>query len=152
MNKKLSSRMSLQPPKSLAERRALAKAKTAAAAATRSDSVFKELKRETKTVLRFQLAPTHVSYANTLRRAMITDVETVGFVADITDTGSTSNVTIHANSTPMSNEMLAHRIGLIPIHVSNPNEWNPDEYTFKLNVKNDSTILINLYITCYNIN
>jgi DNA-directed RNA polymerase subunit L len=139
MNKKLSSRMSLQPPKSLAERRALAKAKTAAAAATRSDSVFKELKRETKTVLRFQLAPTHVSYANTLRRAMITDVETVGFVADITDTGSTSNVTIHANSTPMSNEMLAHRIGLIPIHVSNPNEWNPDEYTFKLNVKNDST-------------
>jgi DNA-directed RNA polymerase subunit L len=40
----------------------------------------------------------------------------------------------------MSNEMLAHRIGLIPLHIERPTEWNPSEYTFKLNVVNDSTI------------
>jgi len=38
----------------------------------------------------------------------------------------------------MSNEMLSHRIGLLPIFVSNPLNWNPDEYIFKMNIENDS--------------
>ena len=122
----------------MAERRAL-KAKTAAAA-TAVDSVFKDLKRDTPNTIKFRLEPTQVSYANTLRRSMITDVETVGFKSDITDTGTTSDIIITKNSTPMSNEMLAHRIGLIPLHIERPTEWNPSEYTFKLNVVNDSTI------------
>ena len=124
----------------MAERRAL-KAKTAAAApAAAVDSVFKDLKRDTPNTIKFRLEPTQVSYANTLRRSMITDVETVGFKSDITDTGTTSDIIITKNSTPMSNEMLAHRIGLIPLHIERPTEWNPSEYTFKLNVVNDSTI------------
>jgi len=132
--------MSAPPPKSMAERRAL-KAKTAAAApAAAVDSVFKDLKRDTPNTIKFRLEPTQVSYANTLRRSMITDVETVGFKSDITDTGTTSDIIITKNSTPMSNEMLAHRIGLIPLHIERPTEWNPSEYTFKLNVVNDSTI------------
>jgi DNA-directed RNA polymerase subunit L len=122
----------------MAERRAL-KAKTAAAAPA-IDSVFKDLKRDTPNTIKFRLEPTQVSYANTLRRSMITDVETVGFKSDITDTGTTSDIIITKNSTPMSNEMLAHRIGLIPLHIERPTEWNPSEYTFKLNVVNDSTI------------
>ena len=128
------------PPKSMAERRALAaKAKTVKPVAAPVASVFKDLKRENPTTLRFQLDPTHVTYANTLRRTMITDVETVAFAADIGETGSTTDVQISKNSTPMSNEMLAHRIGLIPIHVEKPMEWDPEEYSFKLNVVNDST-------------
>ena len=130
--------MSAPPPKSMAERRAL-KAKTAAAAPA-IDSVFKDLKRDTPNTIKFRLEPTQVSYANTLRRSMITDVETVGFKSDITETGTTSDIIITKNSTPMSNEMLAHRIGLIPLHIERPTEWNPSEYTFKLNVVNDSTI------------
>ena len=122
----------------MAERRAL-KAKTAAAAPA-VDSVFKDLKRDTPNTIKFRLEPTQVSYANTLRRSMITDVETVGFKSDITETGTTSDIIITKNSTPMSNEMLAHRIGLIPLHIERPTEWNPSEYTFKLNVVNDSTI------------
>lgn len=134
--------MSAPPPKSVAERRALkAKAATAAAPATRAvDSVFKDLKRDNPNTIKFRLEPTQVSYANTLRRSMITDVETVGFKSDITETGTTSDIIITKNSTPMSNEMLAHRIGLIPLHIERPTEWNPSEYTFKLNVVNDSTI------------
>jgi DNA-directed RNA polymerase subunit L len=69
---------------------------------------------------------------------MITDVETVGFRADILPDGSTADVKIVKNSTPMSNEMLAHRIGLLPIHVTKPLEWKPDVFTFKLNVTNES--------------
>jgi DNA-directed RNA polymerase subunit L len=83
--------------------------------------------------------PTVVGYANTLRRTMITDVETVAFNSDIDAQGSTTDVSITSNSTPMSNEMLAHRIGLLPIHVTKPLEWNPDEYSFKLNITNTST-------------
>jgi DNA-directed RNA polymerase subunit L len=66
-------------------------------------------------------------------------VETVGFNADIQDSsGKTTDVVITKNSTPMSNEMLAHRIGLLPIHVEAPLLWKPEEYTFEINVKNES--------------
>jgi DNA-directed RNA polymerase subunit L len=70
---------------------------------------------------------------------MITDVETIAFRADITETGSTSDVLITKNSTPLSNEMLAHRIGLIPIHVERPLDWTPEEYSFSLKVTNESS-------------
>ena len=128
-------------PKTMGERRAAAaKAKTAAAPAPKpaEASVFKNLQRDGG-VIRFTLAPTHVTYANTLRRTIITDVETVAFKADIGDNGGTSDVVITKNSTPMSNEMLAHRIGLLPIHVEKPQDWDPDSYTFKLDVVNNST-------------
>jgi DNA-directed RNA polymerase subunit L len=85
------------------------------------------------------MEPTLVGYANTLRRTMITDVETIAFRSDITENGSTSDITIVKNSTPLSNEMLAHRIGLIPIHVENPLDWKPEEYSFSLKVSNESS-------------
>lgn len=92
----------------------------------------------------FQLAPTHVAYANTLRRLCLTGVEMVGFRADIRDDGSTSDVKVLANSTPMTNEMLAHRIGLLPIHVSNPTEWQADDYKFVLDVNNTTDKVIDV--------
>jgi DNA-directed RNA polymerase subunit L len=122
-------------PKTLASIRAAAARR---APAQPTESVFKAVTRESSTVIRFRLEPTLVGYANTLRRTMITDVETVAFRADINETGATSDVVITSNNTPMSNEMLAHRIGLIPIHVTKPLEWNPDAYTFSLNVTNNS--------------
>jgi len=102
-------------------------------------SVFQNVTKKSATELSFVLSPTHVTYANTLRRAMITEVETVGFRSDIIENGSTTDVKIFKNSTPMSNEMLAHRIGLLPLHVTNPLEWNPEEYEFTLNVTNESS-------------
>jgi DNA-directed RNA polymerase subunit L/DNA-directed RNA polymerase alpha subunit len=102
-------------------------------------SPFKNMKKN-ETVLEFTLAPTHVSYANTLRRAVLTMVETVAFNADIENsTGKTTDVRISKNSTPMSNEMLAHRIGLLPIHIETPLLWKPEEYTFSISMKNETT-------------
>jgi DNA-directed RNA polymerase subunit L len=125
------------PQRSLASIRAAAKVRKQVAQST--ESVFKNVTRESPTVIRFCLEPTLVGYANTLRRTMITDVETVAFRADIGEAGQTGDVVITANSTPMSNEMLAHRIGLIPIHVAKPLQWNPDAYTFSLNITNKGT-------------
>jgi len=125
-------------PKSIAELRAKSQSRKMNPAPS-VGSVFKSVTRESDTVIRFTMEPTIVGYANTLRRTMITDVETVAFRADINELGATSDVTITSNSTPMSNEMLAHRISLIPIHVKNPLEWNPEDYSFSLNITNNST-------------
>ena len=101
------------------------------------DISFKNLKYEDKYTLTFQLVNSHVSYANTLRRIIITEVPSVGFRAEILKDGSTSDVAILKNTTAMSNEMLAHRIGLIVIH-ANPNAWDAGKYEFKLNVENNT--------------
>lgn len=103
-----------------------------------SGSVFQAISAPRPNTIQFRLAPTHVAYANTLRRLMMTGVEMVGFRADIRDDGATSDVQILANSTPMTNEMLAHRVGLLPIHVPSPLEWDADAYTFELDVTNES--------------
>ena len=98
---------------------------------------FEKVTRVAPFEMKFTLSPTHVSYANTLRRAILTLVESIGFRADIDEKGATTDVKIKKNSTPMSNEMLAHRIGLVPIYVPQPLTWKPDEYTFEINVKNE---------------
>jgi DNA-directed RNA polymerase subunit L/DNA-directed RNA polymerase alpha subunit len=109
----------------------------AAAAMDPASGPFQTVVRKSPHELTFTLSPTHVSYANTLRRAMLTLVESVGFRADIDENGSTTDVKILKNSTPMSNEMLAHRIGLLPIHIENPLTFDSAEYSFRIAVKNE---------------
>ena len=103
------------------------------------EAIFKNFVQQSKTTIQFQVTPTDVAYVNTLRRVILTEVETAAFRSDILEDGSTSGIKITKNSTPMSNEMLAHRIGLLPIHISNPLEWKPESYTFALSVTNDSS-------------
>jgi DNA-directed RNA polymerase subunit L/DNA-directed RNA polymerase alpha subunit len=88
-------------------------------------------------ILSFQLKNTLVSYANTLRRMLLTGTESIAFNSRMNDSGATSDVIVEANTTPMTNEMLADRIGLIPIF-GDPTTWNPEEYTFKLDVTNET--------------
>ena len=94
--------------------------------------------------MEFTLSPIHVSYANTLRRLILTGIETVSFRSDMTLTGTTTDVLVTQNDTPMTNEMLADRIGLLPIHVNEPLTWEKDKYLFTLNVtgKEDRTTYV----------
>jgi DNA-directed RNA polymerase II subunit RPB3 len=102
---------------------------------------FENVKNVDENTYTFTLKNAHVSYANTLRRLIITGVETVAFRADMTSKGTTTDVAIKSNTTPMTNEMLAHRIGLLPIYVKEPLKWDSDKYSFHLNVhgNKDST-------------
>jgi len=100
-------------------------------------SLFKQ-SEDNANLYSFRLSPINVSYANTLRRIILTGVETIAFRSDMTSTGSTTDVTVKTNDTPMTNEMLADRIGLIPINITNPLEWKGNDYKFELTVKNDS--------------
>jgi DNA-directed RNA polymerase subunit L/DNA-directed RNA polymerase alpha subunit len=95
---------------------------------------FDNLRNVDSRTLSFTLSPIHVTYANTLRRLILTGVETVAFRSDMTSTGSTTDVIVKRNDTPMTNEMLADRIGLIPINVTEPLKWNADNYRFTLSV------------------
>jgi DNA-directed RNA polymerase II subunit RPB3 len=53
--------------------------------------------------------------------------------------GSTTDVKVLKNTTPMSNEMLADRIGLLPIIMPEGFEtWNKESILFKLHVTNTS--------------
>jgi DNA-directed RNA polymerase subunit L/DNA-directed RNA polymerase alpha subunit len=95
---------------------------------------------ENKNSWYFRLQPTHVAYANTLRRLVITGVESVAFRADMTENGTTTDVLVEKNTTPMTNEMLAHRIGLLPIYVPHPLKFEKDKYLFKLEEINDKDV------------
>lgn len=105
-------------------------------------NIFQDLKQVDRNTMTFTLSPTHVSYANTLRRAIMTEVETVGFRSDMNPKdGTTTDVRVIYNNTPMTNEMLADRIGLLPIWVADPRKWEAEnlaeKYVFQLKVKNE---------------
>ena len=97
---------------------------------------------EDDTTLTFQLQNAEVAYANTLRRMILTGVETLAFDAKMTDQGTTSDVKILANTTPMTNEMLADRIGLVPIAIDastwSPTTWDKDAFEFRLSKENNT--------------
>jgi DNA-directed RNA polymerase subunit L len=111
---------------------------------------FKNIQYDGKDTLKFQLVNTHVSYANTLRRIILTEVPSVAFRAEIQKSGSTSDIKIEKNTTAMSNEMLAHRIGLVPIH-ANPKEWDSERYSFELNVENNTSDLMDVKVSDINV-
>ncbi len=105
-----------------------------------SSSIFHNLTRVDRKTLSFSLSPTRYSYANTLRRIIQTDIKILGFRADILEDGSTSDVKVLKNSTPMSNEMLADRIGLLPVSMPQGvvSTWDKNSVLFKLHVKNET--------------
>ena len=97
------------------------------------------MKRVDRKTLTFQLSPASVTYANVLRRAIQTEVAVLAFRADMGEMGDTGDVKIFKNSTPMSNEMLADRIGLLPIAMRQGQQgWDKDSVLFRLKVVNDT--------------
>ena len=96
-------------------------------------NISKPIVSEDERTYRFTLSPIQVSYANTLRRLILTGVETIAFRSDMTITGSTTDVEVKQNDTPMTNEMLADRIGLLPLCIPDPLQWREDRYLFVLN-------------------
>ncbi len=109
-----------------------------------SSQVFSNLANvEDENTLTFQLKDTDVAYVNTLRRMILTGVEALAFNSKMNELGATSDVMISTNTTPMTNEMLADRIGLLPITVNmetwNPEGWNKDEFEFRLSKENNTS-------------
>lgn len=89
--------------------------------------------------VRFTLQDIHYSLANGVRRAMIAKVPTIGFKSE---PHIQSTIKIDRNDTYLNNQIIAHRIAMIPINVPHPEQFDVDDYVFYLDVSNDTNTLL----------
>ena len=88
-----------------------------------------------QTIGSFTLSGTSTTVANTLRRCILVDTRSVGFRADLTNVAD-PGVVVRKNTSVIFNEMLAHRITLIPANFP-LDEFDPSQFQCVLTVKND---------------
>lgn len=86
----------------------------------------------------FVLDNTTSTIANTLRRCTLMETRSVGFSADLTK-AENPGVVIRKNTSVIFNEMLAHRLTLLPMGVVNIDSFDPTRYECVIQVKNEST-------------
>ena len=89
--------------------------------------------------LQFVLSGSHEygldkSVANAIRRTLLNDIPTVAFEVDEDQQGQ-QDITMVTNDTALHNEMMMHRIGLIPLYL-NPDTFMKN-YFFECHVKHE---------------
>jgi DNA-directed RNA polymerase subunit L len=104
-------------------------------------SYFYNLTKQDNDSIVFNIKNISHSLANSLRRIILSEIKTLKFR---TEPYEKTDVHIKTNNCCLHNEFLAHRIGMIPINVDNVDDFNVDEYTFKLKVKNNTNNIINV--------
>jgi DNA-directed RNA polymerase subunit L len=85
----------------------------------------------------FVLENTNTTIANTLRRCILSETRSVGFRADLTNPAD-PGITITANTSVIFNEMLAHRLTLLPLGVVRVDEFDPSTIRCVLSAKNEA--------------
>ena len=85
----------------------------------------------------FILQNISTTVANTLRRCILSETRSVSFRADLTD-AKNPGILIRKNNTSIFNEMLAHRLTLIPLGVWRLDEFDPSRYECILKKRNDT--------------
>ncbi len=74
------------------------------------------------------------SLANAIRRVLLTDIPTVGF--NLYPSGENNDLTMTVNNSSLHNEMLMHRIALMPLYINPINYMR--NHLFMCKVKHDS--------------
>lgn len=92
-------------------------------------------------LLKFTLENTSASFANSIRRTIISDVETAGFD---TEDYNTSSVRVIENTSGLHNEFLLHRIGMIPINIVDTSSFDMSKYKFILDIQNTTNVIIDV--------
>jgi DNA-directed RNA polymerase subunit L len=87
-------------------------------------------------VLEFTLKNIDMTIANTLRRTILSDIETCVFK---TAPHSECNATIELNTTSLNNEILKQRLSCIPIHITDP-EFPIDNIIMVLDEENTTNL------------
>jgi DNA-directed RNA polymerase subunit L/DNA-directed RNA polymerase alpha subunit len=89
----------------------------------------------------FRIAPSNYTVANALRRQILVGTPSVGFRTEPTEV---SEVQILTNTTPLVNEMISHRIGMIPI-AADPLTFDPKRYEFTIDMENTSKEIVSVH-------
>lgn len=92
-----------------------------------------------KNYLTFDLEGIDNTFANALRRIMLTDIKYIGFK---TRPYEESEINVVINETSMDNQKLTHRIGLVPIHIQYPEQFDIHDYQFYIDKKNTGNDII----------
>ena len=89
----------------------------------------------------FDIDNIDLSIANSIRRIILTEIPVVGFYGE-----DEPSIDIITNTGPLHNEFMKHRIGLIPINVSEviTDKYIDNDYKFELNVMNNTSSTINI--------
>lgn len=89
----------------------------------------------------FLISNVDLAVVNSIRRILLSEIPVVGFYGEDEPT-----VKIPFNSGPLHNEFMIHRIGLIPIHVSEAitESYEDDDYEFEINIHNKSNEILNI--------
>jgi len=95
-----------------------------------------------KNLVHFRLSGIHVSLANSLRRAITSEVPTIGFRAE---PYKYSTIKVNKNTTNVNDQMVAKQVSLVPIYVAHPDKFNVDDYEFIIDEINDTNYI--KYIT-----
>ena len=89
----------------------------------------------------------NVTLANTIRRMIISSTPSVAFR---TEPAEKSEMSISVNTTPLVNEIISHRIGMIPI-LADYTKFEPDRYEFILDKENTTKDMIDVFASDFQI-
>ena len=102
---------------------------------------FEIISKKDEPILRIKITNTDLAIVNSLRRIILSEVPTVGFYSDPQEPAVKTRINVKINTGLLHNEFIAHRISLVPLHFDE-NEvetYDPNNYTFRLKIKNDTT-------------
>jgi len=104
-------------------------------------TTFKHFDTSLSDTLKFDVENSNSSFVNSLRRIILTDIETIGFR---TDEYENSDIKMIENTSSLHNEFLLHRIGLIPVYTKDISSYDPTKYKFTLDVNNPTQQIIDI--------
>jgi DNA-directed RNA polymerase subunit L/DNA-directed RNA polymerase alpha subunit len=112
-----------------------------------SSVTFENINAPSDRKLQFTLTPTSYPYANTVRRAIMTLVPNVAFRSDPPGIvlANPDIKILHNDSVTQPNELLAHRLSLIPIHGAPADTWDPDRFVFRIKMENEGSEAIDIF-------
>lgn len=89
----------------------------------------------------FDIDNLDLAIINSIRRIILTEIPVVGFYGE-----DESTIEIITNTGPLHNEFMKHRIGLIPINISEQitDIYEDNDYTFELNIVNNGSTSLNI--------
>lgn len=91
--------------------------------------------------LNIEISNINLSLVNAIRRSILSEFPTIGFK---TEDYVNSDLKVIENTSSMHNEYLLHRIGLVPIHYDNINNFDPEKYKFVLKMENTTNSTISV--------
>ena len=99
--------------------------------------MFRNFSRSEKTrLLEFDIEPAMSSVVNAIRRCILADVKTVAFAYNSIDPAG-QDVHFVKNTSPLHNEYIGERIGLVPLNLSREeiDKFDPDSWRFELSAE-----------------